>query len=358
MISLSSLKKNNLIELCKEYNIKYSSKTKDELIKLIKEKKDENKEEKDEENKEKDEESSKEKRIKPLLKWVGGKTQIIDKVISKFPLNIKNYHELFLGGGSVLFTFLKYVREGKIKISGKIYAYDLNETLINLYKNIQTVPNEVLEEIKKMIDVYSKINGSKVNRNPDTTEEAKTSKESYYYYIRNVFNRLKPNEKNKPIGTAHFIFLNKTCFRGVYREGPNGFNVPFGNYKNPEIINEQHLYEISNLIKDVIFIHSDFEESFLNIDKEDFIYMDPPYAPENKNSFVSYTSSGFSIDKHNKLFELCKDYKFLMSNSDVSMIKEHFKDDLYTIDVISCKRAINSKNPESKVNEVLIYPKI
>jgi DNA adenine methylase len=294
------------------------------------------------------------KYIKPLIKWVGGKTQIIDLVINEFPKNIENYHELFLGGGSVLLALLEDVKNDKIKINGTIYAYDFNETLINMYKNIQNNSEKLLSEIEKLINDYMNIPGTEINRKPKTLDEAKTSQESYYYWIRQSFNKMTQQEKNSPLGSSYFIFMNKTCFRGLYREGPNGFNVPFGNYKNPEIINKNHLKEISELIKNVIFTHSSFENSFKNIKPNDFVYLDPPYAPENDKSFVSYTSSGFTKEQHLDLFNTSKKFKFLMSNSDVDMVKDEYKDKKYSIQIISCKRSINSKKPDSKTNEVLI----
>lgn len=293
--------------------------------------------------------------IKPVLKWIGGKTQIIDKIISTFPEKIDNYHELFTGGGSVLFALLQNIEDEKIIIKKKIYAYDLNETLINMYKNIQNKPDEILIEIKKLIEDYNSIKGIEKNRKPESIEEAKTSQESYYYWIRNVFNKMTTTDKNKPIGSAYFIFLNKTCFRGIHREGPNGFNVPFGNYKAPEIINEKHLKKISHLIKNVQFIHSDFEDSFKKINKNDFIYADPPYVPENAKSFIGYTNDGFDLKKHEILFDLCKKHNFVMSNSDTELVKNSFDDKTkYDIKIISCKRTINSKKPDSKTNEVII----
>ena len=291
---------------------------------------------------------------KPVIKWVGGKTQIIDTVIDNFPTEITNYHELFLGGGSVLLALLQNIDNNKIKVSGSINAYDVNETLIYLYKNIQKKPKKVILEAMKIINIYNSIIGDVVDRKPKTISEAKTSQESYFYWIRSVFNNLTQEEKNKPLGTAHFIFLNKTCFRGVYREGPNGFNVPFGHYKNPEIINEKHIHIIANMIKDVNFYCLSFEKSFEKINENDFIYLDPPYAPENEKSFVGYTSSGFTLEQHKLLFSLCKKFKFLMSNSNVDLVKDSFTDSKYTIKTVLCKRSINSKKPESKTNEVLI----
>jgi DNA adenine methylase len=293
---------------------------------------------------------------KPILKWVGGKTQIIDKVMDKFPKNIYNYHELFVGGGSVLLALLDSLKHKKIKVSGAINAYDLNETLINLYINIQKNHQEVIDSLKKITEEFNKLEGDIINRKPKNLEEAVTSQESYYYWIRSKFNDLEQEEKNKVLGTAYFIFLNKTCFRGVYREGPNGFNVPFGHYKNPSILDEVHIKKVSKLIEKVNFIHSGFDDSFKNnnINKTDFLYLDPPYAPENETSFVGYTSDGFNLEKHKLLFKLCKDYNFLMSNADVKLVRDSFNDKKFTIESIDCRRAINSKKPDAKTKEVLI----
>lgn len=297
---------------------------------------------------------------KPIIKWVGGKTQIIDKIIDNFPTNINNYHELFLGGGSVLLALLSMQKNNKININGSINAYDINPILINMFVNIRDNPEEIYKYIKKLLYHFNKITVNNVNNISERKIkhiEKITSKENFYYWLRYKFNKLKKKELSIRL-SAIFIFLNKTCFRGVYREGPNGFNVPYGNYNMPEVINKQHLMEISKLIQNVNFYHMGFEQSFAKIcpnDFNNFIYLDPPYAPINNTSFVDYVVDGFNIDKHKNLFELIKNknIKFLMSNADVEIIRETFKD--YKIITILCKRSINSKNPESKVNEVLIF---
>ena len=247
----------------------------------------------------------------------------------------------------------------KISISGKIYASDLNSNLIGLYRNIQNNPDLLISEITKLIEEYSNCNGNEINRNAKSFEEALTSKESYYFWIRTKYNALSNEEKSQPHASAMFLFMNKTCFRGVYREGPRGFNVPFGNYKNPSIIDKEHIYSVSELIKDVIFTNCSFTESLTKVVPGDFVYLDPPYAPENEKSFVSYTSDGFNIDNHTTLFNMCKnmnnnDVTFVMSNADVTLVKESFPIPEYKTKTIICKRSINSKNPESKTNEVLI----
>jgi DNA adenine methylase len=293
---------------------------------------------------------------KPFLKWVGGKTQIIDSIIEKFPKTIENYHELFLGGGSVLLALLSLQKQNKIIIKQKVYAYDINKALINVYKNIQNNKEDLFKYIQFYISEYDNIKGDIINRNPLNEEDAKSSKESYYYYIRNKYNKL---DKTSIECSAIFMVLNKTGFRGMYREGPNGFNIPYGHYKKtPTIITKKELDEISNLIKNVEFIVSDFNNSIQNIKEGDFVYLDPPYAPENKKSFVGYTAEGFSLETHNKLFNQVKQFnnkniKFIMSNAKVELVLNNFNN--YNCEEIKARRAINSKNPESTTTEVIIY---
>ena len=293
---------------------------------------------------------------KPFLKWVGGKTQMIHTLMDKFPAEMNNYHELFLGGGSVLFALLSLQKENKIVIKNKIYAYDINTLLINVYKNIQTNKDALFGYITSYITEYHNITGTEVNRKPLTMEDAKTSKESYYYWIRQLFNKM---DKTTIECSAIFMFLNKTCFRGMYREGPNGFNVPYGHYKKtPTIITKKELDYISDLMKDVVFSQSDFCKSVQNIRSGDFVYLDPPYAPETENSFVGYTADGFGLETHNKLFsEIRKLHKqkiqFVMSNAKVDLVINNFND--CKCDDIIARRAINSKKPGSTTTEVLIY---
>jgi len=315
---------------------------------------------------------------KPFLKWVGGKTQIIETVISLFPREINNYYEPFLGGGSVLLGFLSSVNQGHIKLTGSCYASDVNKNLIGLYQVIQSNPEELIEQVGALSSEYLQINGTDVNRSATTIEEAKTSQESYYYWIRKQYNiasaSCTTSTSPSPVTTsaaaiaikisAMFIFLNKTCFRGIYREGPHGFNVPFGNYKNPVILDKEHISEVSELIKPVVFSVASFEhaltsaESNMTDDACDFVYLDPPYAPETTTSFVGYTADGFSLSDHERLFQLCNShahqYRMLMSNAAVSLVMNSFHEPTYTTTVVSCRRAIHSTKPGTKTNEVLI----
>jgi DNA adenine methylase len=296
---------------------------------------------------------------KPILKWVGGKTQIIDNLIMDFPNEMNNYHETFLGGGSVLMALLSYVNSGIIKIHGNIYAYDLNEPLIYTYKNIQNNHNELYDQLREIINEFNSCGDGVLNRKPANIDEAKQLKENYYYWIRSKYNELCLTNRQNILCSAMFIFLNKTCFRGVFRVGPRGFNVPYGHYNKPEIINKDHLDEIHNLIQNVIFECRDFNTSLTNVEPNDFVYLDPPYAPETSTSFVGYTENGFNIEQHDNLFKLIHNLtntnkKIMLSNADVTLVRENFTNDNYNITSILCKRSINSKNPDAKAKEVII----
>lgn len=285
--------------------------------------------------------------VKPIIKWVGGKNQIIDELINNFPKEMNDYHELMIGGGSVLLKMCELKRDNKIKVK-KIYGYDINEDLINLYNNIKDNPKELYKKINKLKDRYNNIEKINGNKRPENKEEGLSSKESFYYYCRNKYNKKKMNNIEK---SAYFVFLNKTCFRGLYRVGKNGFNVPYGNYNNPEIINLEHLLEISELIKSVEFKNLSYIDSLKLIKENDFTYLDPPYLPINKTSFTSYSKEEFD---HQQFFDKIKNLssKWILSNSFHSEIKNTFSN--YTLIILDVKRNINSKKPNSKTKEYLI----
>ena len=297
---------------------------------------------------------------KPFLKWAGGKTQIIQDITSKIPKQINNYHEIFLGGGSVLLAFLSLKKQNKIHINNKIYAYDINPALINTFQQIKNNYTQVIAHIKLFIEEFSKITintlgqrGAPKNIDQNTCN---TTREHYYYWIRDKFNT---SSKDTPLSAAYFIFLNKTGFKGMYREGKNGFNIPYGQKDKksiPSIINEDDIKNISILIQEVEFKCLDFSKSLLNVIDGDFVYLDPPYAPENSKSFVGYVEEGFNLETHNLLFNKIKkleNIKFVMSNAKVDLVTDNFND--YNCIDIMAKRAINSKKPGSTTTEVIIY---
>lgn len=298
---------------------------------------------------------------KPILKWVGGKTQLLDKLIPLFPTEMNNYREIFLGGGSVLLAVLTQINLGKIKVNGKIYAYDLNEPLVYTYKNIQTQHEDVFMHLQTLINEYNACGTGLIIKSPINKEDAQLHKENYYYWVRTNYNKLSKEEKQTTFGSAMFIFLNKTCFRGLFRVGPNGFNVPFGHYENPKVVNKPHLDEIHRLIQNVVFECADFQQSLAGVSPDDFVYLDPPYAQECETgkSFVGYTLNGFNLETHKLLFKHIHELnsvniKFILSNADVGLVREAFEQEKYSVCSLMCKRSINAKKPDAKAKEVIV----
>ena len=305
----------------------------------------------------------------PFIKWVGGKSQIIDEVFKYFPKKITNYYEPFIGGGSVLLQLINKIEQKEITVDN-ILIGDFNKDLIDLYSSIKDKLDDLLIYLNKFKENY---HNAPINENTDEKrkkiipekkikDNIAKSKEHVYYFYRKMFNKLKKSN-NKPIKkSALFIFLNKTSFRGVYRENSSGeFNVPFGNYKNMEMFDENNLKNCSSLFKKykVNFNHINFYDwkEKIKYDNKTFIYLDPPYFPENETSFTSYTANDFNLEQHKNLINFCKHIntkksKFLLSNSDTSFIKNGLKE--FKIQIINLKRQINSKNPGATTNEVLI----
>lgn len=344
------------------------------------------------------------KLISPFLKWVGGKTQIISDVMKQFPKEIDGYYyEPFVGGGSVFLEFIKRLECGnykdtKNKIKGKIKINDFNGTLIDLYIMIKENPKKLIKSLKSFKDSYNKAEmpkpeykidedgnnlldnkGEPVKKRVDTkkmlnqtlTTAITKGKDWVYYHYREDFNKESGFKYNKP---ALLLFLNKTCWRGVHREGKNGFNVPFGNYNTPSIYNEEQLYLLSKLFTkyNVEFSKLDFvdfcgkKRGKTNktklcgkvMGKNNFIYFDPPYYPlKPDKSFTSYNSNGYGLEQHKQLVEICKELKtqkthFLQSNSFCDWNVEQYND--FTQTKILCKRIINSKNPKDTDYELFI----
>lgn len=288
--------------------------------------------------------------MKPIIKWVGGKSQLLDKIIPLIPPQINHYYEPFIGGGSLLLHLLS--NNHNIQ---HYHASDLNPNLICVYQMIQSNPQELINELDKISKDYHSITQQKGNKKPKTMNDALTSQESYYYFTRNLFNQRKEYD---PLKAAQFIFLNKTGFRGLYRTGPNGFNVPFGHYTNPTILDKKHIEDMSDLIKNVHFSVCDYQSATQNAQPGDFVYLDPPYAPIKTTSFVSYIQKEFD---HKQFVQDCcdlhnnKNVKFLMSNSNAPAILNHFNHDDYHCLQTDARRAINSKKPQSTAKEILVF---
>lgn len=296
---------------------------------------------------------------KPFLKWAGGKTQLLKEFEKRLPANIVNsrtidiYIEPFIGGGAMFF-FLK--KEYDI---GESFLFDINKELIMSYKVIQ-------QDYKELIHKLSEIEYKHLKKSEDNRKE-------HYYKIRSIYN-LKMNDfdynnyNNEWIErTSYLIFLNKTCFNGLFRQNMKGeFNVPFGRYKNPKICDEKNIIEVNKALENTEIFCGDFIEARKYIGKESFIYLDPPYRPLNKTSnFTTYSKDGF-IDKDQirlaEFFEnMDKNGAYLMlSNSDPKNENpdDKFFDNLYkeyNIKRISAKRHINcDASKRGEINELII----
>lgn len=269
--------------------------------------------------------------IYPFLKWAGGKTRLIPEIKGFVPETINNFIEPFVGAGSV---FLSIKPE-------KAIINDLNKDLIICYETIRDNVGELIKELSKL--------------------SSKNNKEDFIK-IRNLDRDKEKFKKQTDVQrAARIIYLNKTCFNGLYRvNSKNEFNVPFGNYKNPKILDEHNLREISEYLKSVTIYCCDFEKIIGMAKPGDFVYLDPPYQPITKtSSFTSYTKDGFSdsdqIRLKNAIDKLKENnIKFLLSNSCCDFIKELYSG--YNIKEIPLRRLISaSGDSRNIVKEVLIY---
>ncbi len=267
----------------------------------------------------------------PFLKWAGGKRQLITTIIKHFPKNIEryNYIEPFIGGGAVLF----HLQPKKAIIN------DFNEELTNVYTVIKNNLTELIADLKKH-----------------------KNEPGYFYKIRSL-DRTEAYKKLTPVQRAsRIIYLNKTCFNGLYRVNKAGeFNVPYGRYKNPNIINEPVLKAVSKFLNssNIKIKSGDYSDILKQVDKKCFVYLDPPYHPVSKSSsFTSYIRGGWSSNDQVILKKACdelnrKGVKFLLSNSADKFIKDLYKG--YNITVVKASRAINANAAgRGEVDEVLI----
>ena len=280
---------------------------------------------------------------KPFIKWVGGKTQLLDEIRTKYPQSIEKYCEPFVGGGAVLFDILSKFQPKEILIN------DINKNLINTYKEIRYNCENLILELKKLQNLYLSKN--------------EVEKKEMFYEKRSRFNLLDENLEKASL----FIFLNKTCFNGLYRVNSKGeFNVPFNNAKNPLLCDEENLRECSKLLQNVQMRVGDYSECKSFIDGITFVYIDPPYRPLRETSaFTSYDKNGFSdknqIELGNFVSEISKKgAKVVLSNSDPKNTNENdnFFDELYSqfeIERVSASRMINSNaKKRGAINELLI----
>ncbi len=292
-------------------------------------------------------------KIRPFVKWAGGKGSLIPQLNNFYPYELKNgiierYIEPFVGGGAVLIDILQ-----KYDIQG-VYAFDINIDLINSYNVIKNNVEELIANLKQMETEYLGLG----------QEERK----NYFYNIRNEYNdyELERDEQNVQ-RAAQFIYLNRTCFNGLYRVNKNGkFNVPVGSYKNPTICDERNLRQLSQLIQNVQFQYGDYSRSMEYVTENTFIYFDPPYRPLNVTSgFTSYTKEDFNDENQKELATFYRELngqnaKLMLSNSNPKNInvEDNFFDNIYqgfNINEIQASRMINANsNGRGKISEILV----
>lgn len=287
--------------------------------------------------------------VKPFIKWAGGKSQLLNEIRAKYPETIEKYCEPFVGGGAVLLDVLANFQPKEVLIN------DINAELANTYLQIKNSVDELIEMLSEMQDSFW-------GKNDD-------ERKAMYLAKRERFNVLKVNgdEKINIEEAALFIFLNKTCFNGLYRVNSKGlFNVPMGSYKKPPICDAENLRLISRLLKNVQIKCGDYSRCADFIDENTFVYIDPPYRPLTATaSFTSYSENEFGDKQQIELGQFVdviseKGAKVVASNSDPKNSDENdsFFDDLYssyTIMRVSAKRMINSKaTGRGSINELLI----
>lgn len=270
--------------------------------------------------------------VSPILKWVGGKRQLLDSIIPYINKNCSVYVEPFVGGGAVLFELQPK----------KAIINDYNEELINVYRMVKENP----EELIAALTVHS-------DRN---TEE-------YFYTVRSWDRSPDYAMLSDVERAARVIYLNKTCYNGLYRVNSAGqFNSPYGKYKNPNIVNAPTIRAMSKYFSsnDVEIRHGDYRDVLKGLKRGAFVYLDPPYMPISSSAyFTGYTEGGFDYEQQVALKEECdklrkKGIPFLQSNSDCPEIRELYAD--YEIVTVQAKRSINSNaSKRGEINEVLIY---
>jgi DNA adenine methylase len=280
-------------------------------------------------------------RSKPFLKWVGGKTQIIEKIEKNLPKDYGRYFEPFVGGGAVFFHLIDKNRE--------VYLSDINKRLTEAYLHIRDEIYDVMLHLDKIAGAFVNIEDEK-------------DRERYFFDVRAEYNSLIDSEDDSPLRTAQLIFLNKTCFNGVYRENSKGhFNVPYGKVKRSNSIARSNILAVSRDLQNTEINNKHFSWVLEKAQKGDLIYFDPPYVPLKQTSaFTKYHSTDFVTKDHEELAkvfeELDKRGCFVMlSNSDTPLIRDLYKKyDKYTV-VINANRNINCKgNLRKPVQELLI----
>jgi DNA adenine methylase len=273
----------------------------------------------------------KEALVQPFLKWAGGKRQLLPEIRRLIPKTFKSYFEPFLGGGAVFFSL-----QPKVAM-----VNDLNTDLINCYKVIRNSPDGLLEAL---------------------SSHQNTS--NYYYRIRELDRSLEFEFLSEIERAARLIYLNKTCFNGLFRVNSQGhFNVPFGSYKNPVYADPAVIHAVSNYLRtsNITFASQDFAEAVSGAKRGDFVYFDPPYDPvSDTSSFTGYNLHGFGRSEQKRLKDICdplvtRGVKVLISNSDTPFVRALFGDSRYNINAVKARRNINSVgSARGEISELLI----
>ncbi|WP_407522302.1 DNA adenine methylase [Lacibacter sp. MH-610] len=288
---------------------------------------------------------------KPFLKWAGGKSQLINDINKALPKEITKsnftYIEPFVGSGAVLFWMLTNYRNIQ-----KAVINDINEDLINTYKIIASKPNELIGLLQTLQEEYHAL------------ENKAEEKKEYYYQKRELYNT-RNEEKSRQ--AALFIFLNRTCFNGLYRVNrSNAFNVPMGSYKKPTICDSSNILAVSDALQKVEILCGDYEATINKTTDNSFFYFDPPYKPlSNTSSFNSYAKDEFNDEEQIRLRNFCsllemKGHKWILSNSDVAgkNVNDTFFDEIYSdfsISRVKARRTINANSEKrGELNELLI----
>ena len=291
--------------------------------------------------------------LKPILKWAGGKTQLLAEISHAYPPGfgdaIRRYAEPFVGGGAILLDVLS-----RFSLDA-VYISDINAELINMYLMVRDQADELIAELSKYQREYRALDSN--------------DKKDYYYLKRDAFNDLIKHGESKSgvISAALFVFLNRTCFNGLYRANKNKlFNVPKGYQENPLICNEDNIRAVSEALSSVEIVCADYSASARFVDQNTLVYLDPPYRPlKGRDSFVSYTEKEFDDSCQRALAGFVEELRdkgayIILSNSDPKNVDEEdtFFDDLYAdydIQRIYAKRKINSKsNHRGYITELLI----
>ncbi|MHB1086861.1 MAG: DNA adenine methylase [Minisyncoccota bacterium] len=271
------------------------------------------------------------KNIPTFLKWAGGKRRILDKLEPLFPQQIERYFEPFLGGGSVFF----FVRQ-KFDPSYSMIS-DVNLNLISTYRDVRDNPKQLLRALRKF----------KLRDSSD-----------YYYDVRVAFNAQKITGVER---SAAFIYMNKTCYSGLYRvNSRNEFNVPYGKYKNAEIFDEDTIERASELLQGVHIECQDYRNIVKHVGSDDFVYLDPCYDPKTKTSFVQYTPERFSDSDRENLADFVlqvqqRGAKVLLSNNNLARVRELYQHPGFTLHKITAPRSLGARvGAKSKVVELAI----